>query len=99
MRKHSVFSMNFEWHHYDVIKMDVASHLCHYRGNLRLLIAKASAIELSDLWQRGTPPRSPSEELRVVLMRSVKTTKELLLAEVTRPEKPAEHSNFTNKKI
>ena len=54
--------------------------MCHYREKLRLLIAKASAIELPYLWQRGTPPRSPSEELRVVLMRSVKTTKELLVS-------------------
>ena len=66
-------------------------------GKLGLLRAKASAMELPVLWQWGSPPRSPSEELRVVLMRSVKTTKELLLAEVTRPEKPAEHSNFTKK--
>ena len=72
--------------------------MCHYREKLRLLIAKASAIELPYLWQRGTPPRSPSEELRVVLMRSVKTTKELLLAEVTRPEKQAEGKLF-NKKV
>ena len=72
--------------------------MCHYREKLRLLIAKASAIELPYIWQRGTPPRSPSEELRVVLMRSVKTTKELLLAEVTRPEKQAEGKLF-NKKV
>lgn len=49
-------------------------------GKLRLLNAIASAIELPVLWQRGSPPRSPSEELRVVLMRSVKTTKELLVS-------------------
>lgn len=72
--------------------------MCHYREKLRLLIAKASAIELPYIWQRGTPPRSPSEELRVVLMRSVKTTKELLLAEVTRPEKQTEGKLF-NKKV
>ena len=67
-------------------------------GKMRLLIANASAIELPVLWQRGSPPRSPSEELRVVLMRSVKTTKELLLTEVTRPEKQAEGKLF-NKKV
>ncbi len=66
-------------------------------GKMRLLIAKASAIELPVLWQRGSPPRSPSEELRVVLMRSVKTTKELLLEEVTRPEKRAKR-RLLNKK-
>lgn len=78
----------FMWH-----KIDATN------GKTEIAEAIAPAIELPVLWQRGSPPRSPSEELRVVLMRSVKTTKELLLAEVTRPEKPAEHSNFTNKII
>lgn len=76
------------WHHFNAT--------VEKTGLLKTIV---SAMELPVLWQRGSPPRSPSEELRVVLMRSVKTTKELLLAEVTRPEKPAEHSNFTNKTI
>lgn len=68
--------MASEWCHQNVCGIN----LMPPTGKLRLLNAIASAIELPVLWQRGSPPRSPSEELRVVLMRSVKTTKELLVS-------------------